>query len=401
MRRRQEKELAKIIAREQAMVDLQVKIKRAEDEELRKKKEHEKKVAEMKNLAEKKKAQRMLELAKEVRNHYPSRIIAHSMSCHRQEQAEAEKRRLLARKEAAFERKMKAAEIAHLKELAEVAKQRDLERQQKMEEHRKKTEAVIESQFAVAEQNRQQMAEREAKIKEQLEQKKEAKKEELQARRELALKRISEALEKHHALHDEKKNKFISSQAEAARRAKELEQKEREALKKQADDREKRNRQRFNRLCEAAKLRSDYRADVLSRLNEKDRQFEKVKQEREENLRQRQFLSDLKKQEARDNVERVARIKEFTRLQTLRRIQCEDERTEKLLLQKLELQRRHREESKNSLIRKHAISNAMDIMRVTNDFSMLDQLFSGKRGRRRSRRPEDGEGEDTRLAQTA
>jgi hypothetical protein len=66
VRRRQEKELQKIIAREQAMVALQGKIKRAEDEEHKKKKIHEKKVAEQKAQAEKKRNQMEQERAKQV-----------------------------------------------------------------------------------------------------------------------------------------------------------------------------------------------------------------------------------------------------------------------------------------------------------------------------------------------
>jgi hypothetical protein len=66
------------------------------------------------------------------------------------------------------------------------------------------------------------------------------------------------------------------------------------------------------------------------------------------------------------------------------------------------------------LTRKHAISNAMDIMRVTNDFSLLDKLFNeSKRGRGKGKGGEkggtmrgtgggyeDGEGDDPRLNQT-
>eukprot|EP00607_Mallomonas_marina_P003977 CAMPEP_0182437984 /NCGR_PEP_ID=MMETSP1167-20130531/85427_1 /TAXON_ID=2988 /ORGANISM="Mallomonas Sp, Strain CCMP3275" /LENGTH=499 /DNA_ID=CAMNT_0024631117 /DNA_START=131 /DNA_END=1630 /DNA_ORIENTATION=+ len=382
VRRRQEKELGKMIAREQAMVDLQVKIKRAEDEEIKKKKEHEKKVAEMKAKADKKKAKRAKELAEK-------------------EMEELARKKQLARKEAAFERKRKEAEAAANKKLMEDAKQRDIERQEKLEEHRKKTEQIMELQFMVAEQNRLKIAEREAYVKSQVELKKEHKKEELLTKREISEKRIKEALDKHHALHEEKKSKFVQSQQTAAMRAKELEALEREKLKKQADDREKKNRQRFYRLAEAARTRQEYREDVTNRLRKKDKIFEKIRAEREEELIRRNFENDLRMQELRENVDRVNRKKEFARLQTLRKIQSEDEKTERLLIERLEMQRRHKEEAKQSLQRKHAISNAMDIMRVTNDFSMLDQLFSGgKKGRHGRKRMDDGDIDDNRLAQT-
>lgn len=88
------------------------------------------------------------------------------------------------------------------------------------------------------------MQEREERVQQQLEYKKLQKKEELQAKRDEAAKRIAEALEKHHQLHQEKKQKFHIHQQEALKRAKELELIEKEKLKKQAEDREKKNRLR-------------------------------------------------------------------------------------------------------------------------------------------------------------
>eukprot|EP01041_Mallomonas_annulata_P000415 gene415-751_t len=382
VRRRQEKEIGKMIAREQALVDLQLKIKHSEDEEIKKKKEHDKKVAELKAQAEKKKAKRAQEQAEK-------------------EQEELLKRKQLMKKESAFERKRKEAEIQLQKKLAEDAKQRDVERQQKLEEHRKKTESIMEQQLEIAEQNRLKITEREAFVRSQLEAKKEQKKEELHSRRDTSIKRIKEALDKHHSLHEDKKSKFLQSQDEAAARTKELESLERDKLKKQAEDREKKNRQRLSRLFDASRTRAEYRQEIMDKINAKDAIYEKMRQEREESLKERNFQNELRMQELRENVERVARMKEFQRLQTMRKIQSEDERTKRLEMEKQDMQLRHREESRNSLQRKHAITNAMDIMRVTNDFSMLDQLFSGKKGRHGKKRNDDGEGEDLRLSQTA
>jgi len=135
VRRRQEKELAKIVAREQAMAALQSKIKRAEDEEHRKKKEHERKIAEQKAQAEKKRAQRAQERA-------------------RKEQEENERRRELARREAEFDRKKKKAEEEAARQLLLEAREREAERERKMEEHRQKTEALLQAQIQLAEENR-------------------------------------------------------------------------------------------------------------------------------------------------------------------------------------------------------------------------------------------------------
>lgn len=114
----------------------------------------------------------------------------------------------------------------------------------------------------------------------------------------------------------------------------------------------------------------------------------------------------MKKSDKQENVERVARINEFQRLQTIKMINESDLRYEAMKKQQKELMKRHNDELKYSLIRKHAISNAMDLMRVTNDYSLLDKLFNeNKRNRKKDKNKtmngyDENEGEDARLNQT-
>lgn len=70
------------------------------------------------------------------------------------------------------------------RELLKEGRLRDEERKQKVEESRRKTEALLKAQEEISEQNRLKMQERENRILNQLEAKKEAKKEELTAQRE-------------------------------------------------------------------------------------------------------------------------------------------------------------------------------------------------------------------------
>lgn len=387
VRRRQEKELAKIVQKEQNMALLQAKIARAEEEERRKKKDHERKLHELKLQADKKKALRAQELA-------------------RKEVEEAEKRRELSKKEAAFDRKKRKMEAEAQKQLILEAKERERQRELKMEEHRQKTEALVQAQIKLAEDNRLEMAEREARVNAQLEHKKELKKEEIVQSRTQAAKRIEEALVRHHELHQLKKEQFDRAQKEAQRRAKDHDAQEREKLKQQADARDKKNRQRYNRLVESYKTRNEHRQEIVARRVEKDSIFARQEEMREEELKRKKFFNTLKKTDKQENVERVARINEFNRLQTVQAIAEADMRYERIQNQKNELMRRHREEAKISLTRKHAISNAMDLMRVTNDYTLLDQLFSDKKNRKKKSLSKgqgangDEEEKDDRLNQT-
>lgn len=108
LKRRQEKELSKIVEREQIMATLQMKIKRVEDEDVLKRKAHEKKVADQKALATRKNILRMQELD-------------------RLDKEETMKKKDLARKDQDFDQKMKNTAIeAEKKSIREVLRARFL-----------------------------------------------------------------------------------------------------------------------------------------------------------------------------------------------------------------------------------------------------------------------------------
>ena len=186
-------------------------------------------------------------------------------------------------------------------------------------------------------------------------------------------------MEKYHQLHEAKKEAFAERQRQAAIRANEHAIEEKQRLKKQADDRDKRNKSRLNRLMEAYKNRAEHRKAIVDRRKEKDKVFGTIKAERDHQISLMKFTTDLKLRDKLDNVERVARMNEFKRLQTLQHISQQELRYEEIQAQREEMLRKHAEEAKNSLIRKHEIADAMDRMRMTNDFTLLDKLFASKK----------------------
>ena len=257
LKKRQEKEMSKMVEREQATAALQLKIKHAEEEDLRKRKLHEKKVQEQRAEAAKKNAQRLIEIADA-------------------DKEEQEKKREIARREQEFDEKRKIAHQKAEKQRAKDARMRDEERAAKIEEYRRKTDALIQQQISLAEDNRLKMLEREQRVQNQLVTKTENKKEEIRLNKEKAQKRIGEALEKHHELHEMKKKKFHEHQKEAAVRAAENRVVELERLKKQMDDRDKREKMRWGRLVDAYTTRENHRDDIISRRNEKNKTYRLV-----------------------------------------------------------------------------------------------------------------------------
>jgi hypothetical protein len=385
VRRRQEKELQKIIQKEQALAALQQKLQRTEEEAVRKQRDHERKVRDQKIAADKKQTMRLNERAQKERE-------------------ELEAAKSIARKEQEFEKKRRDQDAAVKKQQLQEAQERDQERADKMEQHRIKTEALIDSQFALAEKNRESMMAREEKVRAQLDEKKVNKAQEILDKREKAKVRIGEALHKHHDLHTLKETAFKEREEAATKRARAVESERNSKLKKESEDRDRRNRMRVQRLHEAARNRKDHRDSIVERRTEKDKTFDIIATQREEENRMRKFNNTIRQNDKLDNVERVNRMNEFRRLQTLQSIINADLRYEKIQESKHNMLDRHREESKHSLCRKHEISNAMDMMRMTNDFSLLDQLFTDKKGKKKRQKGGDDFGDtmpEERLAQTA
>ena len=141
---------------------------------------------------------------------------------------------------------------------------------------------------------RLKMLTREARVQSQLKEKKETKKEEVRSEKERAMKRIEEALERHHLLHEEKKIKFLERQKDAGIRAGQNTTLERQKMKKLGDDRERKNKQRLGRLLDAYKTRNSHRQEIVDRRLEKDKTFDKVQGERDSHQAMLKFASGNK-----------------------------------------------------------------------------------------------------------
>lgn len=302
------------------------------------------------------------------------------------------------RKEEEFAKKREKEHQIELRRIAAEAKEHEAERAAKLEANRLKTEALLESHFQAAERNRLLMLEKEAKVRKQLEEKKIELAKNIADKKAAAEIRIREAMEKHHELHEQKKKDFEQREAEAMKRYKLKEIEDREILKKQAQAREKKNTMRITRLIDAYKNRSDHRQTIVDRRQEKDKVYGVVQDQRSRELDMKKFESNLKKQEKQENIERTARMQEFHRLQTLQKIYTEDSNYSMIKAQKAELLAKHRAEVKDSLNRKHEIANAMEQMKITNDFTLLQKVFEKQKkanaSKNRAHTTQGGEGND-------
>lgn len=287
-------------------------------------------------------------------------------------------RREIIKRDAEFEAKLKAAAQEQEARIKHEARLRDEDRARKIKEFERKTEELLEAQFALAESSRKDMLEREARVKTQLEEKKTRKKLEMSLRQQKAEEMIGRAIMNFVDVERRKKEAFEKKKEAVLLRTKEMAAIENLSMQKKIELRDKNERKRYNRLLDAYGKRNEYREHLSNRLNAKNTGFEDSQRARDERAAMAKFLADLKMQEKRDNVERISRVNEFRRLQILRRIQADDGKYDHIQEQKRAMMDTHKQEVQTSLIRKHEVINAMETMRSTNDFTLLDKLYDRK-----------------------
>jgi hypothetical protein len=305
LKRRQEAELEKIMERESALAELHKKIARAEKEEYKKKKQHEKAVLVARAEAEKK--AKALAAKKKMA-----------------EEEEKVRRREIERKEAAFAEKMKKVQAEEKRRLEKEAKDRELERIQKKEEYARKTAALIQQQADLAEQNRVMMIEREERVQAQMAEKKEKKRLEVAEAKSRAKERIEAAIKKGASIQEAKKAEFYARQDKALVLAKEQAKENRIKMKETMEIRERKAKVAYDRLVGAYNNRMQKRQDIVDRRKSMEGGYERIQEERFKTITKNKFVASLKVQDKIDNVERTARVTEFKRLQTLKRIEDDD-----------------------------------------------------------------------------
>lgn len=136
---------------------------------------------------------------------------------------------------------------------------------------------------------------RDARVLNQLKVKRETKQEEGRHEKEKAAKRIAEALDRRHILLEERKALFIERQRQASMRAGEVLADDRMRAKAQEDDRDKRIKQRLNRLLDAHKTRTCRRQEIVKKRCEKDKTYDKIQEERNAHNAMLKFASGNQK----------------------------------------------------------------------------------------------------------
>ena len=361
MRRRQEKELEQMLQFEVKMNDIQEEMKRKADKEKR---------LEEKRIRDKEKRARAMAEERRVRE------------LRRKAQEDAEEEMQKQKAEERFQKDMELLAERKRQERKNKIQARinDEERARKAEEHQLSTQRLFKEQ-----QRRLQMATDERNRKEKVRMEKvQAQRAEAQLRysqrRQEIQERISKNLEMAKTREEKRKKDFFQNKAYHERLRS-------QALAEQHKDREMKNRENFlmeqkrQLALEATRQKEAHDREMMLQKFENDAKFvEQLNQVRGKEHALLKERENLKKQLKQENVERIRRVQEYRRLETLRKINEGDRRTEETLRRKEEIIAQRRRAGLKTKMQKDQIMEVLEKSRSNGSraIAMLTQVLKGE-----------------------
>lgn len=352
---RQEKEIATLVEGEAKMAALQKQNALREAIEMKKQatREKQRQISKAENAAAKR--ERECKLARE-------------------EEAGVRRRRDLAKRQAAREKKIAAEELRQEGLRQAEAKERELERLLKAEEHRQHTAALVKAQEDKAMANRHRMLEREAIVQEKMAMAQAARSAAAAVKSSLASARIQECLASNQATLAARKAAYHTKEALAATRTSQLAKEAAVKAATQRDKLAKGNKSRDARLANARKLQHTKVRDIQSRRVELDSHFAITAAARSETHDLKSVERACVMHDKAESVARIQRLAEYNRLVMCRKINSDDAKTRQIKEKKAALIEARKTFALASTLRKHQIAEAVEQMRVSNNWNLIDTL---------------------------
>lgn len=350
VKKRQEREFVRLMEGEKKMIQLQQKLQAAEEEAAKKKQAHEKQVEQHRKAEVEKKKQRLHELQ-------------------RQKEEEQERKKEIARKDAALKAQLAAEARAAERSRRKHAEAREKERAAKLDTLRQRTEGILQEQEELAEKHRILIETREARVKAQVDAKKQAKAAEIQAARAKAEKRIQETLLKNQALQQEKRAVYEARAQEHLTRAQQQHAAMLEAAHKAAEARRQKQARRDQRLQDATQGLQQKIQRTLTRAEERSSFYSEVAAQQEQVMLLAKLDKELRHKDKLDNVKRIQCKEAFERECLLAKQQADTARYEAIKAERAYLLEQRKQTAQHVLLRKHKLKEAMETMKITNKFS--------------------------------
>jgi hypothetical protein len=356
MRRRQQKDIEQMMEFEMNIVKAQKEQKRLEDLE-EAKKQARAADREKKRLAATQRRAKM-ELAKKMAL-----------------DEEEERMKEQARRDYQFAEKQKREQQAMEKALAKQTREKELERRRLQANREKQQQDIQKAQEDMIQKRLAKMAEQEQKRVQRVEREREEMLEKNQRKKALARTRIKKAQAANEAIMYKKREDFWDKEKANAVRLKERKEAEHELM-----------RLKFSMLETKNKKRLASRNRAMQNTEESAQKIERDRKERERRVAenaQSRFSTDmvaktqaeLRKKDKLDNIERMKRIDEFIRLQTLQKIEADNERTKHILKQREDLMTQRQVMGARQRLSKARLQAGVDQLRQTQRWDKLDDVI--------------------------
>ncbi|KAF0689657.1 Aste57867_18894 [Aphanomyces stellatus] len=276
------------------------------------------------------------------------------------------------------------------------AKMRDEERRKKSEEHRLKTEAILAKQQAEIQARLAELTMAEESRNRMMEEQREQRTLEMEERREVVSKRINKNLKQARRVELQRKREIRHKQrqSEMLRAQMKAEQERQRELAHQEMELMERKRQMV--LEDARREEERKKSELLQKQREVEENVMSVQEAHTRELQLKREQRIIQKQLKLSNVDRMKRIQEYKRLETLRKIREAEERTESMLQQKVDLIRQRKEASVKSKIQRDAIVETMETVKITKKWKKaskkIDQVLGAKPKKKSATRPASSDG---------
>jgi len=296
------------------------------------------------------------------------------------EEAEEAKRRELAKQ--AFAEEKRLAEIAAKKAEADKKRRReeDAEKRRLHEEHQRQVAKFFADHQMELRKRMEAMQGADLKKKRAMEERKRLKAIENKEKRDAADARLAKNFEMARMIEEKKKSDFLEKK-------KKFEDKREIMLQEQARQRELHSQEimlqeqrRRMLLIQSHKEEERRKEMMLQSFEEEGKAIEVVRAQREKEMALQKERQALKRQMKAENVERVSRIKEYERMQTLKKIEDTQRRTDAMAAMKAKLTDDRRKNAAATKIQKEKISKVMESVRsdASKAQKIISKALSGK-----------------------
>jgi len=361
IKRRQKREIDRVVENEGLMATLQAKILKAEEEEGEKKREHEKSVAET----------RKVEIARK-------QVTA--LEKKRQLDEEIVERNKIAAKEMDVERKLAAREKDEAIVRRREAREKEIYSAQLMVARQAKTQKIFSDLEAEAERSRLKIQDRNDRISAAFEEKKRLKEIDIRENRMKAEKRIQRAKDDTQAIQVKKKTDYEQRVVDhAIMKAQKIEERrdEVEAAAKRLADKHVRQKSAY---ADAMGLNEDFRNKTIRLAVERDGYYDQVQQEIRKVQVKQATLNGIRQDEVLDNVARINKIHSSIQHQRQLAQDADDDRTDTIKLAKRGLVEERKQIAHDAGMRKWRVKEAMEKMKISNKFGNLEKELNKAMG---------------------